>query len=314
MPQGFFRPNFISCQEKTYFCTNFSPMRKTFKVAEHVFAVDMPDDIEGWNKMQNYEPFVTENSDHCLFVAEQAILPDTSDKEKVTVCCNAPDHPRIDIYEWRNCLLIEVAPIYEFPVCFRMLLEKDFSKMQFQIDEYWQFSFNMIIKLLFAFATAPLFTLQIHSSVTMKDGKGYMFLGKSGTGKSTHSQLWINNIEGCSLLNDDNPVIRICDDGVARVYGSPWSGKTPCYRNLDVPIGAIVNLHQAKENVIKKMSVAEAYASIYASFTGIKFFKELADAYHATNLKLITTVPFYDLDCLPNAEAAYLCYETVSRQ
>ena len=170
------------------------------------------------------------------------------------------------------------------------------------------------MKLLFSFATASLFTLQVHSSVTMKDGKGYLFLGRSGTGKSTHSQLWINNLEECSLLNDDNPIIRICEDGVARVYGSPWSGKTPCYRNLNVPIGAIVKLRQAKKNVIRKMSVTEAYATIYTSFTGMKFVKEQADAYHATNLKLVNIVPFYELDCLPNAEAAFLCYETVSRQ
>ncbi|MBO6066250.1 MAG: transposase, partial [Lachnospiraceae bacterium] len=85
--------------------------------------------------------------------------------------------------------------------------------------------------------------LLMHASVTMHAGKGYLFLGKSGTGKSTHSQLWINNIEGCELLNDDNPVLRVEDDGSVRVYGSPWSGKTPCYRNLDVPVGAIVDLH-----------------------------------------------------------------------
>ena len=289
-------------------------MRKTYKVAGHVFAIVMPDNAAGWDEMQNYEPFLAEDSGHCLFVAEQAVLPDTSEKVKFTVCCNAPREPRFDIFDWQDRWLMEVAPMYESPICFRMVLEKDFSKVQFQIDEHWKFSFNTLMKLLFSFATASLFTLQVHSSVTMKDGKGYLFLGRSGTGKSTHSQLWINNLEGCSLLNDDNPIIRICEDGVARVYGSPWSGKTPCYRNLNVPIGAIVKLRQAKKNVIRKMSVTEAYATIYTSFTGMKFVKEQADAYHATNLKLVNIVPFYELDCLPNAEAAFLCYETVSRQ
>ena len=289
-------------------------MRKTYKVAGHKFAIVMPDDVEGWSDMQNYEPFIVEDSDCCLFEAEQVVLPDTSEKVKFTVCCNALREPRFEIFEWHGCWLMEVAPTYEGSICFRVVMEKDFSKMQFQIDEHWNFSFNTMMKLLFSFATASLFTLKIHASVTMKDGKGYLFLGKSGTGKSTHSQLWINNIEGCSLLNDDNPVIRIFEDGVARVYGSPWSGKTPCYRNLDVPIGAIVKLRQAKENVIRRLSVVEAYATIYTSFTGMKFIKDQADAYHATNLKLVSIVPFYELGCLPNAEAAFLCYETVSRQ
>ena len=168
--------------------------------------------------------------------------------------------------------------------------------------------------LMYAVSQARKDTLLVHASVTMKDDKGYLFLGKSGTGKSTHSQLWINNIEGCSLLNDDNPVVRIESDGEIRVYGSPWSGKTPCYRNLNVPVGAFVDLRQAKQNAIRKLSVVEAYTSIYKSITGFKFVKELADDYHANNTRLISSVPFYELECLPDADAAFLCYKTVTQQ
>ena len=153
----------------------------------------------------------------------------------------------------------------------------------------------------------------MHASVTMKDGKVYLFLGKSGTGKSTHSQLWINNIEGCSLLNDDNPVLRVLENGEVRVYGSPWSGKTPCYRNLDVPVGAIVNLHQAPKNAIRRLSLPEAYAAVYVSFSGYRFIKEMANGLHATNAKIVGSVPIYSLECLPDADAAFLCYNTVSK-
>lgn len=299
----------------TYLCTKLSQMRRTYKVAGHRFAIVMPDDVAGWNEMGNYEPFIVDDGGDCAFEVEQIQdFPSTSEMVKVTTSCNAPKEPRFEIYEVEGHCLMEIAPTFEAPICCRLLTNEDFSKFQFQISNYWKFSFNTMMKIMFAFATASKGTLQIHSSVTMKDGKGYLFLGKSGTGKSTHSQLWINNIEGCSLLNDDNPVIRISEDGVFRVYGSPWSGKTPCYRNMDVPIGAIVKLRQAKQNSIRRMSVTEAYATIYSSFTGMKFVKVLADAYHATNFKLTTTVPFYALDCLPDAEAAFLCYNTVSQQ
>lgn len=290
-------------------------MRKTYNVADHSFAIVMPDDNEFWNEMGNYEPFLTQNSEDCAFVVEQMeTLPDFSEKKKITISFNGPEYPRYDIYDWNGLLLLEGAPTFTAPICYRMLMDKSFSKVQFQIEAYWRFSFNRVVELMFAFATASKWTIQIHASVTKKDDKGYLFLGPSGTGKSTHSQLWINNIEGCSLLNDDNPVVRIGEDGVARVYGTPWSGKTPCYRNLNVPIGALVILHQAKENAIRRLSVTKAYAEIYSSFTGMKFIKELADAYHATNLKLVNTVPFYELDCLPNPDAAFLCYKTVSQQ
>ena len=70
----------------------------------------------------------------------------------------------------------------------------------------------------FAFSGAQKDLLLIHASVTMKDGKGYLFLGKSGTGKSTHSQLWLKHIPGTELLNDDNPAVRLINDEVI-VYG-----------------------------------------------------------------------------------------------
>lgn len=289
-------------------------MKKTYKVAGHKFAIVMPDGSSDWDNMGNYTPFLVEDADDCLFRVEQMdAFPDTHDKKKISSMCSDFNQPRFDWYEWNNCCLIEVAPLPEAPICFRMLVNKDNSFVRFQVIDFWNFSFNTIMKLAFSFATASLFTIQLHASVTMKGGKGYLFMGKSGTGKSTHSQLWINNIEGSSLLNDDNPVIRIGSDGVARVYGSPWSGKTPCYRNLDVPIGAIVQLCQARQNKIKRMSATKAYAYMYTAFTGLKNVKEMADAYHATNSQLVTTVPFYELECLPDADAAFLCYKTVTQ-
>ena len=115
------------------------------------------------------------------------------------------------------------------------------------------------------------------------------------------------------MLNDDNPVMRVMDDGEVRVFGSPWSGKTPCYHNVDVPVGAIVNLHQAKKNTIRRLSLVEAYAAMYVSFSGYRFIKEMADGLHATNEKVVSSVPCFALDCLPNAEAAWLCHKTVAQ-
>ena len=290
-------------------------MKNTYKVAGHKFAIVLPDNSPNWDKMDNYAPFLVEDAGDCLFVAEQVdALPDTHSKVFVKKSCSDPLQPRLDMYKWNDCWLLEIAPILEAPVCFAMLVDKGFSCVRFQVIDRWNFAFNTVMMLMFSYATASLFTIRLHASVTMKDGKGYLFLGRSGTGKSTHSQLWINNIEGCSLLNDDNPVVRIGSDGVARVYGSPWSGKTPCYRNLDVPVGAIVKLRQAKQNKIKRLSTGEAYACLYTSFSGMKSVKEMADAYHATNSRLVITVPHYELECLPDADAAFLCYKTVTQQ
>jgi hypothetical protein len=289
-------------------------MKKVYKVAGHNFAVIMPENDRAWEVMQCYEPFLVEDPGNYVFTAELVdAMPDTSDKKKVTTNCEGYEFPRFDLYEWEGLWLFEGAPTFEAPVRFYMITDKAFTKARFRILGSTRFSLNTVMMLMYAFATERQNTFLMHSSVVVKDGKGYLFLGKSGTGKSTHTQLWINNLEECELLNDDNPVLRIEENGVTHVYGSPWSGKTPCYRNLDYPVGAIVDLHQAKENKIRRLSVVEAYATMYLSSSGIRFLKDLADGMHATAEKIISSVPCYSLDCLPNAEAAFLCHKTVTQ-
>lgn len=289
-------------------------MKKVYKVAGHQFAVIMPENDMSWSIMEPYQPFLSDDTDDCVFTAELIdAMPNITNKKRVTVSCEGSDMPRIELYEWEGQWLLEIAPSMNAPVRVYLITDKVFKHAKFRLLGSISFSINTVLMLMFAFATARNNTLLMHSSVTMKDGKGYLFLGKSGTGKSTHSQLWINNIEGCSLLNDDNPVIRVTETGEVRVYGSPWSGKTPCYCNLDVPVGAIVTLQQAKTNKIRRQSLPEAYASVYVSFSGYRFIKEMADGLHITNAMVVSKVPCYLLDCLPDADAAFLCYQTVTK-
>lgn len=175
---------------------------------------------------------------------------------------------------------------------------------------------NNAVMLMYAFYTSCMDTLLIHAAaVSCRDRngdglKGYVFLGRSGTGKSTHSRLWLKNIEDCELMNDDNPVLRITPKGVM-VYGSPWSGKTPCYKNVVLPLGGIVRLMQAPQNEIKRLGGIEAYAALVPSASSMKWERELADGQHRTFGSIIEKVPVYLLKCLPDNEAAFLCHETI---
>ena len=98
--------------------------------------------------------------------------------------------------------------------------------------------------LAYAFATGGRQTLLIHASLVRHQGRGYAFVAKSGTGKSTQVAMWLRCIPGCDLMNDDNPVVRVID-GEVMIYGSPWSGKTPCYRQVKAPPGAITQIDRA---------------------------------------------------------------------
>ena len=72
--------------------------------------------------------------------------------------------------------------------------------------------------------TAASGTIAIHSSCIVADGRAVIFLGESGTGKSTHTRLWRENIPGAFLLNDDSPIVRVID-GSVWVFGSPGAEK-----------------------------------------------------------------------------------------
>ena len=180
-----------------------------------------------------------------------------------------------------------------------------------------KFALNNSLMVLYALATAGLGTALFHSAVVNYKGRGYMFLGKSGTGKSTHARLWLKHIEGSELMNDDNPVVRFFDDGNggaprAVVYGSPWSGKTPCYRNVQAPVGGIVLLSQAPYNKIARLKGVQAYAALVTSISGKRWDKSVADGLHATENALAKNVPVWHLECLPDEAAAQLCCESVA--
>lgn len=160
----------------------------------------------------------------------------------------------------------------------------------------------------FGLIAVPNGAIPIHTSTIVCKDRAILFLGESGTGKSTHTRLWRENIEGAHLLNDDSPIIR----SSAVAYGSPWSGKTPCYRNLHYPIAAIVRLSQAPHNHMRRLSAIEALGALLPSCPpSFAYDEQLQDAVCETLSQLISTVPVYHLECLPNAEAAQLSYSTI---
>ena len=180
-------------------------------------------------------------------------------------------------------------------------------------DRHTKLAIDNALMIMFALATADKGTVLFHAAVVSHKGKGYMFLGPSGTGKSTHARLWLQYIAATDLVNDDNPVVRVAEDGQTEVYGSPWSGKTPCYRNVGYPLGSIVLLSQAPHNKIYYMEDIKAYAALMASISGKRWDERIADGLHYTQNALASTVPVWHLECLPNEEAARLCNETITQ-
>ena len=154
-------------------------------------------------------------------------------------------------------------------------------------------------------------TLAIHSSCIVYQDKAVLFLGESGTGKSTHTRLWREHIEGAVLLNDDSPMIRV-EEGKVWAYGSAWSGKTPCYKQERYELVACVRLSQAPYNRIQKLSVLQAYGAIHPSCAPeFAYDDALYDEVSRIIGQILSLVPCYHLACLPDREAALLSCQTL---
>lgn len=154
-------------------------------------------------------------------------------------------------------------------------------------------------------------TLAIHSSCIVYQDKAVLFLGESGTGKSTHTRLWREHIEGAVLLNDDSPMIRV-EEGKVWAYGSAWSGKTPCYKQERYELVACVRLSQAPYNRIQKLSVLQAYGAIHPSCAPeFAYDDALYDEVSRIIGQILSVVPCYHLACLPDREAALLSCKTL---
>lgn len=173
------------------------------------------------------------------------------------------------------------------------------------------YGLNNALMMAYAFSAAEKDTLLMHASVVRQGGKGYLCLGKSGTGKSTHTQLWLKHIPGSDLMNDDNPVVRFVD-GETRVYGSPWSGKTPCYRNIEAPVGAFIRLEQKPVNTIVRERVLGAFASLLPSASNMKWDRRVNNGICNTLSHILGVTPVFLLGCRPDREAAVLCHNTVT--
>ena len=286
-------------------------MKYYYKVAEHTFSVEMPEQGGLIDEMGQYAPFSVNETAQVVFSLRVVGKDDFPAVEGVVTEMNQDDDgsqilagrlhdkPYFEFHLWGRCAA-------------RMVTDDSYQHADVLLVDDPLFGINNALMVIYALATANLQTALFHSSVVSHEGYGYMFLGKSGTGKSTHSSLWLKHIGGTELINDDNPVVRRLPDGFY-VFGSPWSGKTPCYRNVRYPLGGVVQLSQAPYNKIQRLRPLAAYAALVPSISGKRWDSHVAEGLHQTEDMMAGEVAVWHLECLPDEAAAQLCSETIRK-
>lgn len=291
-----------------------------FRVAEHIFGIDTTRDILAC--CPNYAPFTIDpygasrseelaisNDQLPLFTLriDEGELPIAEGWENMYTDRSDDDMPRIEMYRREEEWMFRFSQSRDGEIVGAFVCDGRMTQAVFY-GEPTRFAIDNTLMLLYAFATVNSRTLLFHASVIVREGKGYLFLGKSGTGKSTHAEQWLKAFSDAERLNDDNPVVRVFEDGRVIVYGSPWSGKTPCYKAADARVMALVQLAQAPENTIRLLRPTQAYPYILSSVSGLKILPAMMDRLYETIAALLESTPVYFLDCLPNTDAAEVCY------
>ncbi len=286
----------------------------TLKIAEHIFTLSIPDRYR--DMLHAYRPFECEECEEVLYHVEvveslpyevtKVLIEDVELSDKRIV--------RVNVYETTEGLLYNIFMPEHSVVDAQLHVAGSVTKIK--INEESDFTsasiaFNDAMILSYITYTLPHNTLLLHASATLKDGRAHLFIGKSGTGKSTHSRMWLEAFPDTELLNDDHPVVRRHESGEVIAYGSPWSGKTPCYRNLSAPLRDIVRIKHAKYNKLTHLSPLRGYASVMTSCTGAQWCQELSAAKVKSLESIITSVGCYEMECLPNNDAARCCYESL---
>ena len=151
-------------------------------------------------------------------------------------------------------------------------------------------------------------TMLMHGAVVAVDDKAWLFTAPSGTGKTTHINLWLDNIPGSFVVNGDKPLIRVSEEIVA--FGTPWAGKEGMQRNTGIRLCGIVFLERAQINCIDKVAFSQVLPEMIQQCFRPADKKDLE-----RTLRLISElgkrIPLYRLKCNMEPEAARVAYEGI---
>ncbi len=288
-----------------------------FRVAGLLFSIALPDGWDVETILPSFHPFrcKTCSEEKAIFRVLATTQSFADDGKRTELLEDSPnDIGRTRLFRSSDGYCVEINnDITQNGLVHTMITDSHFKSATAYIrpeDLSMGAVLSSMVRFLFAQAVLEHDGVFVHASCVSMEGKSYLFLGKSGTGKSTHARQWLQAFPDCRLLNDDNPALRI-EDGKVMVYGTPWSGKTSCYKNEGYPVAGIARLRQAKTNSFSLLEGPEIFAALLPSCSAIRQDAGLLEALYCTLIQIAEQVTVGCMECLPNIDAARVCYNSL---
>jgi hypothetical protein len=91
----------------------------------------------------------------------------------------------------------------------------------------------------------------VHACGIEQKGRGILFVGDSGAGKSTMATMWAQE-DPDDVLSDDRIIVRKKGDRF-RMYGTPWHGDASFVSPRGVTVERVLFLRHGQEDSIEKI-------------------------------------------------------------
>ncbi|HEV8306525.1 MAG TPA: hypothetical protein VGW35_02560 [Methylomirabilota bacterium] len=93
----------------------------------------------------------------------------------------------------------------------------------------------------------------VHAAGAIRNGRGFVFAGRSGAGKTTIARLLRE--AGFDIVGDERVILRLDGDRV-RLHGTPWPGDLGVVSARSAPVAALFTLDQARATRATPLSAA----------------------------------------------------------
>ena len=160
------------------------------------------------------------------------------------------------------------------------------------------YALDSVLRILHSLVLSARGGFLLHAASGICEGRGYLFSGISGAGKTTLTRLAPPD---ATLLTDEISYVRPSPAGYF-AYGTPFSGElAKAGENTMAPVSALFFLEKGPENRVDELAPAEAVRRLMRNILFFAEDPELVDKLLATACSFVQTVPVRRLTFYPDS-------------